>query len=121
MLRTISLISLCICFSCSPSRKLVKQSSIFANLNDLGTTKHDFLSRFGNPFSTEIKRENRKLIESLYYIEIINQIAIVTKFTFVNEILIEQSNNQMTFESQEVKKLKKRLRGERLRNFTESQ
>ncbi|SKB49565.1 hypothetical protein SAMN05660226_01667 [Parapedobacter luteus] len=54
---------------------------------------------------------------NLYYVEIIDGIAVTTKFTFVDGKLVEQSVHKMDFESREIKRLEKEVRRNRLRTF----
>lgn len=105
--------------SCSPNQKLVKRSSVFVSVNELGVSKAEFIKKFGKPFSKDLREENGTLIESLYYAEIIERIPVTTKFTFVNDILIEQSKENIDFKADEIKELNDEIRRVRLKNIRE--
>lgn len=120
LIQLTSLLLLSFCFSaCSSSQKLLKRSSVFVNINELGTNKREFVGKFGNPLSKDLREENGMLIETLYYAEIIEGIPVTTKFTFVNDILIEQSKDDIDFKTGDIKKLEDEIRRTRLKNIRE--
>lgn len=102
--------------SCASKHKVIRVSSIFSQvaLGELETSKDDFIVKYGEPVSKDIVKLDNTLIESLYYVEIIDDIVLTTKFTFLNNSLIEQStsinNNFRTME-----KLKDEIRQNRLK------
>ncbi len=111
-----ALITLLTC-SCVPTHKVIRVSSIFSQVdpNELGTSKEDFIMKYGDPVNKDIIKLDNTLIESLYYVEIIDDIVFTTQFTFSNNSLIKQStiinNNSRTIE-----KLKDQIKRNRLMN-----
>ena len=97
-------------FSCTPSRKIIKHSSVFVEINELGINKEEFIEKFGEPLNKDISKENGKLIEALYYVEILKGIPVTTKFIFVNDTLVEQSNVSLDFKYREIKRLEDEIR-----------
>jgi hypothetical protein len=78
---------------------------VFVDINELGINKEEFIEKFGKPLNKDISKENGKLVEALYYVEILKGIPVTTKFTFVNDTLVEQSNESLDFEYREIKRL----------------
>lgn len=107
-------------FSCSAKKEstLVKHSSIFANVNELGLTRPAFIQKYGNPISKDLGKEGTKLVERLYYLEIIDRVIITTKFTFENDQLVEQSSAKMEYaEDKRLKELQDEIEKTRLQGF----
>lgn len=96
----------CILFvSCATTmqhdNKIYKSSSIFSNFNQLGMTKNHFIEKFGAPTNKEMYNQDNDLIETFYYVELLNneKVIIVTKFSFRNDILFEQKKEDISFHS----------------------
>lgn len=72
-----------------------KISSVFANFNQLGVSKEIFIKEFGNPIAKDMSYDKDKnKNEVLYYIEKFKKedFLIITKFTFINNELVEQKS-----------------------------
>jgi len=85
----------------------------------LGVNKREFVGKFGKPLSKDLREENGMHIEILYYAEIIEGIPVTTKFTFVNDILVEQSKDDIGFKKGDIKELEDEVRRTRLKNIRE--
>ncbi len=116
MIRWYSIIFLILNLSCAPKSKIIRQSSIFSQVNLLGVNKAEFISKFGKPFNTDIQQLGEKTVESYYYVEIVEGIAVTTRFIFEEDILVKQENHNINFESQEIKRLKKEVKRMRFNN-----
>lgn len=117
MLRIILLVFVTILTgSCLSTHKVIRVSSIFSQLDpgELGTSKEDFLMKYGDPVNKDITKVDNTLIESLYYLETIDDIVLITQFTFSNNSLIEQSTS-INSNSRSMEKLKVQLKQNRLR------
>ena len=101
--------------SCSPQYKIIRQSSVFSSINELGSAKNDFISKYGSPINKDIKESENKVLERLYYVEIIDAIIVTTSFTFLNDTLIEQSNHNMDFNSKILQDLQGQVKRNRLK------
>lgn len=101
--------------SCAPQYRINRQSSVFSSINELGSTKNDFISKYGSPINKDLKENENKVIERLYYVEIIDAIIVTTSFTFLNDTLIEQSNHNMDFNSKRIQDLQGQVKRNRLK------
>jgi len=68
--------------SCSPQNKIIRKSSVFSSINELGSAKNDFISKYGSPINKDLKESENKVIERLYYVEIIEAINCNYQFYF---------------------------------------
>lgn len=111
-----ALITLLTC-SCVTTHKVIRISSIFSQVdpNELGSSKEDFIMKYGDPVNKDIIKLDNTLIENLYYVEIIDDIVITTQFIFSNNSLIEQSTT-INNNSRAMEKLKDQVKRNRLIN-----
>lgn len=106
--------------SCSVAKKNIRitQNSIFANINELGTSKVEFTKKFGTPLSKDLAEVDGKKIECLYYVEVIDKLIVTTKFRFENDRLTEQSNQKMEYtDDKRLKELQDEVQRTRLQSF----
>lgn len=103
--------------SCVSTHKVIRVSSIFSQVDpdELGASKKDFIMNYGDPVNKDISKLDNTLIESLYYIEIIDDIVLITQFTFSNNSLIDQSTS-INNNTRAMEKLKVQLKRNSLRN-----
>lgn len=109
--RSIIALSLFLFFSCSTQKEfpIKRNSSVFANANELGTNKASFISKYGEPVNKDLKKERNDIIESLYYLEDIQGVVVTTKIKFVNDNLVEQSNYKMDTLDKAMKELMEKV------------
>ncbi|MDR0265108.1 MAG: hypothetical protein LBJ04_17975 [Sphingobacterium sp.] len=85
--------------------------SKFASGESIGMKKEDIIKTFGLPTSTSIEQQKDGKSENLYYIEIIDNIQIVTVLAIKNGITISQKVDQITSNYDDrFKKLEKDLK-----------
>ncbi|GEM_PF-1977925 len=89
--------------------------SKFSDVNTLGLTKEKFMSVYGRPITKDIKTTGENLVEELYFKEIIDGIIITTRFKFVNDTLVEQTNHHIDFQTREIKRLERQIKANRRR------
>jgi len=111
-----ALITLLAC-SCVSTHKVIRVSSIFSQIapEELGISKEDFIMKYGDPVNKDMAKLDNTLIESLYYVEIIDDIVLITQFTFSNNSLIKQSTS-INDNSRTMEKLKAQIKRNRLMN-----
>ena len=63
------------------------KSSKFSNLNLIGKSKEDYISKFGEPTSLTINHDKDIIYEKLYYAETLQNVIVTTEFTFKSRIL----------------------------------
>ncbi len=106
--------------SCSTLKKSgrIKQSSVFANVNEIGTEKTEFLRKYGQPLNKDVLQENGENIENLYYVEVIDRLIVTTKFRFENGKMTAQSNQKIEYsDSKRLKELQDEVQRTRLQSF----
>ena len=115
-------ISLLFLISCSTQKQytMIKNSSVFAEVNELGTSKEAFVSKYGKAINRDFYKEGTNTIENLYYVEKINGVIVTTKIKFINEKVVEQSNYKMEYSAEnKIKELEDDIRREKLSNFVD--
>lgn len=85
--------------------------SKFASGESIGMKKEDIIKKFGLPTSTSIEKQKDGTSENMYYIEILDNIQIVTIITLKNGITASQKVDQITSNYDDrFKKLEKDLK-----------